>query len=287
VKDWTRKIDTAHAIIARAVAEWRPVAVVSLYSGGYDSAVATHVAYHRQRVPVWSIDTRMSADGWSDYVTATAAAMGWDHAIYSNDAGYKEFETWVAYHGAPRGEAGHSRAYQRLKERAIYRILMQCKTKHTDKVLFLTGIRKAESTKRNKIATESRRNGHSNIIFVNPILDWSDNDVTNYRWDHEIPENPFYSTVRGSGDCQCNWGNFITARKLQQHAPILWAERVSVIDRISREKHGYGWDGELEGQSQMFDDDGEICEGLCSNCSRDKGGIVEAQEWRALQEQTT
>lgn len=280
---WAERIDAAHTIIAAAVAEWQPVAIVSLYSGGYDSAVATHVTYQRQPVPVWSIDTRLSADGWRDYVATTAATLGWDHAIYSNDAGYAEFEAWVAKCGAPRGPLGHSRAYARLKERGLYRILAQYKTQRSEKVLFVSGIRRAESATRARIDVPFNRLGHSNIIFVNPILDWTDNDVTHYRWDHAIPENPFYRTVRGSGDCQCNWGNFITSRTLRQYSPILWAERVSAIDRVSRERHGYGWDGEIEGQAQMFDDDGEVCEGLCSNCSRDKGRIVAAQEWRALQ----
>jgi len=276
-------IEAAHAIIQGAIADWKPVAVVSLYSGGYDSAVATHVAQRLQTMPVWSVNTMLSADGWREYVTKTATAQGWDHHIYDNEKGYAEFVTWVGYHGCPNGPAGHSRAYQRLKERAIYRILMSYKQQRTDKVLFVTGIRRAESVKRAAIAQAVNRNGTSNIIFCNPLLDWSDNDCTNYRWDNGLPDNPFYSTVKGSGDCQCNWGNFITVRKLQQYSPVLWAERVAELDAISRAKHGYGWDGAIEGQVEMFDDALEPSFGLCSQCSRDKGALVEAQEYRALQ----
>jgi len=276
--------EEAFSILVDAVHDWKPVAIVSLYSGGYDSAVATHVAMRMYpALPVWSIDTNLSADGWHEYVTGVARQFNWNHAIYDNQAGYQEFETWVSYHGCPHGPAGHSRAYQRLKERALYRLLAQYKQNRTDKVLFVTGIRRAESARRAAIATPVNRVGHSNIIFVNPLLNWSDLAVTQYRWTHEIPENPFYATVKGSGDCQCNWGNFITYERLQRYAPTLAAGNVGRLHALSRDLHGYGWDGIARDQLGLFDE-GVPDLGLCSSCSRDDASRIAAAEWRALQE---
>jgi hypothetical protein len=67
---------------------------------------------------------------------------------------------------------------------------------------------------------------------------------------------------------------FITKRKLEKYSPKLAAGNVALIDRISREYHGYGWDGRLEGQMEAFEnfeDDGEMCSPfLCEGCSRSK-----------------
>lgn len=280
-------ITQSHQIIENAIAAATPehatLHVVILYSGGYDSLITAHVAHIHQRYSVWSIDTMLSADGWREYVTGVAQHYAWDHHIYNNETGYAQFQTWVAHHGCPRTRQGHTHAYRRLKERALYAILMQYKQQRHDRVLFLTGIRRAESNDRRDVG-EWRRMGHSNIFFANPILYWSDSDVTRYRWDHDLPENPFYATVRGSGDCQCNWGNFITLNKLRQHSPNLAHGRVHDLDASSRATHGYGWDGEIEGQLSMIDDDDDGSFSLCMQCSRDKGGIIEAQEYRALQE---
>jgi hypothetical protein len=61
---------------------------------------------------------------------------------------------------------------------------------------------------------------------------------------------------------------------LQKHSPELAAGNVAEIDRISRECHGYGWDGTPDGQMEMFEDEAGEAElttpFLCQNCSRSK-----------------
>ena len=63
---------------------------------------------------------------------------------------------------------------------------------------------------------------------------------------------------------------------------------MGLIDQISRQNHGYGWDGELDGISELIErdsvDDGEYTQfSLCSNCSRKKSVTNEAIEERYLQ----
>jgi len=104
-----------------------------------------------------------------------------------------------------------------------------------------------------------------------------------YRVEHSLPDNPFYNTVKGSGDCQCNWGNFIDLPTLKYYSPILASGNVEMIDNISRVEHGYGWYGKPpkpvnENQMTMFDVDldnlairreGELTSPfLCQGCSR-------------------
>lgn len=282
-------------IIDKAILDWQPVAVVCAYSGGYDSLVTTHLAHtaldlHGLPLSVWSIDTRLSADGWVDYVAGVAAAFGWQHTIHDNQAGFLEFVEMVKRYGCPRTKSGHyNLAYTRLKDRSFAELLRRYKNSLHDKVLILSGIRQVESAERQKKSEAVSRYGHSNLIFANPILTWTDEDLTHYRIAHNLPENPFYNTVGGSGDCQCNWGNFITLDALKRYSPILAAGNVKTLDEISKRLHGYGWDGEARDQTKMFDKDtldyGKLTTPfLCSNCSRSKrADRAQAAEFVALQ----
>jgi 3'-phosphoadenosine 5'-phosphosulfate sulfotransferase (PAPS reductase)/FAD synthetase len=276
-------------ILTEAIKTYKPAALVCLYSGGYDSAIVTHISHRLDTcgipLQVWSIDTQLSADGWRDYVSGIATGQGWPHQIYDNQAGFDQFVQFVNEEGCPRTRAIHSNVYQKLKERGIDAVHMLNKIDRHDKTLFISGVRRDESPERSDWS-EYSKGPKTNKCFVSPVVHWSDGQCNTYRVTHGLPDNPFYNTVRGSGDCQCNWGNFITLRTLQKYSPDLAAGNVAMIDKISRELHGYGWDGSPEGQTEMFDDDyqGEAeltTPFLCAGCSRRKvrasSHIVEAR----------
>ena len=271
-------LSESQRIVSTAIEEWQPVALVSLFSGGYDSMITTHILHrldtHGLLVQVWAIDTNLAADGWHGYVKYVAASFGWNFKIYDNEKGFLQFVHLVREKGCPRTRKMHTFVFQKLKERGFDAILQLNKTKRSDKVLFVSGMRRAESTSR-KDADEVSRIGKSNKIFAAPIVHWSNEECNWYRVEYNLPDNPFYNTVRGSGDCQCNWGNFITMRTLQRYSPDLATGNVALIDRISRDRHGYGWDGKIEAQMEMFEnfDGGEAILSspfLCAGCSRRK-----------------
>lgn len=281
---------TPQEILDKTIAEWNPVAIICAYSGGYDSLVCTHLV-HKLNIPqniplmVYSIDTKLSADGWVDFVKIIANGFGWNHHVYDNQAGFDEYVKWVKAAGCPYSLEGHKRAYNRLKDRAFSAILKLHKGDDIhNKVLFVSGVRKYESKEREKLENPINRRGSTNAIFCNPLFYWTDDEVFEYRMEHELPENPFYNTVGGSGDCQCNWGRFIPLRRLKKHSPNLASGNVAMVDKISRELHGYGWDGMPEGQTELpflaDEDDGIISPFLCTNCSRRK-----SPGWQAIQEE--
>lgn len=264
-------------ILTTAIEQWNPVALVSLFSGGYDSMITTHVLHrldtHGLPIQVWAIDTQLAADGWHEYVRSVSDRFGWDFQIYDNKKGFKQFVRSVTEKGCPRTRKMHTYVFQKLKERGIDAIHVMNKTQRSDKTLFVSGIRRAESTERQN-ADEVHRITKSNKLFCAPIVHWSNEQCDWYRIEYELPDNPFYDTVRGSGDCQCNWGNFITYRMLQKHSPQLAAGNVALIDQISKEYHGYGWDGTPAGQQEFLEDFEGECElsspFLCEGCSRRK-----------------
>lgn len=290
-------------IIDKAIQDWQPVAVICAYSGGYDSLVTTHLAHtaldlhtpsgasEGRGLPlsVWSIDTKLSADGWVEYVRDIGKRYGWQHTVHDNQAGFNQFVKLVIKTGCPYSREGHEATFNRLKGRSFDELLRRYKGKWRDKVLVLSGIRQSESAQRQKLTEPVQRRGESNLIFANPIFYWSEEQLTRYRTLHNLPENPFYNTVGGSGDCQCNWGNFITLDALKRYSPNLAAGNVKTLDEISKRLHGYGWDGEARDQGKLFDKDtldyGELTTPfLCSNCSRSKRtDRAQAAEFVALQ----
>lgn len=271
-------------ILTEAIALYQPRQIVILFSGGYDSMITAQVVKGLDTggVPVstWAIDTKLSADGWREYVESVANELAFpDFNIYDNQSGYNEFEDWVKSQGCPYTPDGHLRAYHRLKDRAIAAIHMLYKQERRDKNLFVSGMRRDESLKRHNVAEYSKFT-KSNICFCSPIVHWSNERVTAHRIENDLPHNPFYETVGGSGDCQCNWGNFCTLGKLQKHSPRLAGGNVATLDRLSRDGHGYGWDETpppewMKYQQALFPD--ELGEFLCSNCSRggDKHRVAE------------
>lgn len=287
-------VKQAQRILSEALEVYQPTALVCLFSGGYDSMIASHLV-HRLNVSghtvhVWSIDTNLAADGWHDYVSGVARQYGWDFEIYNNRAGFEEFVESVKLKGCPRNRPAHTWAYRRLKERGIRAIHMKYKDKRSDKTLFISGMRRAESTDRS-MADEYHRVDKSNLCFVAPIVHWSDFDCDQYRVRFGLPGNPFYDTVKGSGDCQCNWGDFINMRTLKKYSPELANGNVAILDEISRIRHGYGWDGAIVGQSELFkfvdtEDEEANLESpfLCQNCSRTKTRVpTDTVEYRYLQ----
>lgn len=273
-------------ILVEAIELYKPRHIAVLFSGGYDSMATAHrmKSINTDGLPVstWAIDTKLSADGWTDYVEGVAGELSLpDFHIYNNQSGYAEFERWVTEHGCPYSPGGHNRGYNRLKNRAIDAIHMRYKQNRSDTTLFVTGVRRSESVARAQWSEYSRKK-KSNICYVCPIVYWSDERIANYRIQNDLPTNPFYDTVGGSGDCQCNWGNFCTLKKLQQYSPRLANGNVATLDRLSREHHGYGWDENpppdwMKYQGVLFPDELDSLS-LCSNCSRsiDKHRIAEA-----------
>lgn len=270
------KQNSPQEIISNAITEWNPRTIISLYSGGYDSAVATHVLHtldtHGLPIRAWSVDTKLAADGWHEYVRSVAGQFGWSFDIFDNEKGFQQFVTLVVHMGCPKSRPMHTFVYQKLKERAFDALHMMYKVDRGDKTLFVSGMRRAESRARSD-AAEVARVGHSNKVFAAPIVHWSQEECDIYRLENGLPDNPFYSTVKGSGDCQCNWGDFIDLETLQEHSSKLAAGNVALIDHMSKDLHGFGWDSNDVVGATSSQSDGVAAlttPFLCSSCNRSK-----------------
>jgi 3'-phosphoadenosine 5'-phosphosulfate sulfotransferase (PAPS reductase)/FAD synthetase len=264
-------------LVARARGEHQPVATWCLFSSGNDSTVLAHrCREHYQGLAFIDTGTAVpgvvefvreyaewiekplrvlsAADAfrvivlgdlvwWARFLTAHDRAPGLsieafiarDTRRYGRASGG---ELGQLPHGFP-GPGAHGRAYNRLKERQIMTLLRTSKVGHprTARVLFLSGIRWAESRRRSKREAINRLPGKS-AVFANPLIDWTGEQMRSYRREHELPESPAAALLHRSGECNC--GAFASAAEERAMLKALYPEFFAGIEALEREAEAAG-----------------------------------------------
>jgi 3'-phosphoadenosine 5'-phosphosulfate sulfotransferase (PAPS reductase)/FAD synthetase len=295
-------------LIARARSEHEPVAVWCLFSGGNDSTVLAHrcrehyegLAFIDTGTAVPGVSefvvefaewigkplrvlhagdayrTMIVGDlvWWARFIAARDHEPGLsigtfiarDTRLYGRASGG---ELGQIPHGFP-GPGAHGRAYNRLKERQIMTLLRESKVSHPRRarVLFLSGIRRAESRRRSKREAINRLPGKS-AVFVNPLIDWTGAEMRRYRREHHLPESPAAALLHRSGECNC--GAFASAAQERAMLKALYPGFFAGIEALEREAHAAGvrwcrWGGyDLHG-NRAGEVTGRRAAMLCESC---------------------
>lgn len=214
--------------VEKAVEEHDPVKVFVAFSGGRDSAVTLDLAYRMSKkmgiIPenkfaVMSIITGLQADGWANWVVDYVKTIYGMEVEFYTGLGRHWFAENTKKQGFGYTPSLHTLYYRSLKERAIEAALRENKEGRYSRVLFLTGVRRAESAKRKNRDFIWRKGSR---VSVNMIAHFSDEDRDNY---HKalLPfyDNPFYDLYGSSGDCFCGWTCNNTVDEFAQESPDL------------------------------------------------------------------
>ena len=276
-------METVYRILNGAVQEHQPSALIACFSGGYDSMVMTHIVNQwvmdtRQQAPllVAAVDTLISADGWRDFVTDSAMAIGSKRFEIWDNPGIDLWEADVRERGFVYRKAQHKFYFYYLKQRVFRQMVQHFKTHEHDRIMFLNGVRRDESPDRAN-EPEVKRIGCG--VYVNPVLYWTQDDINLYRAEYDLPINPFYDRWNNSGDCGCNWHDHISVAALHR-----WGTKAAkIIDPLRQhnlEVFGYDYDEEpsqllrqeAAGQQRLFDWDTDCTPNLCAGCSKPEPG---------------
>ncbi len=264
-------------IVIEAKREHQPLATFCLFSGGNDSTVLAHRCREHYQQLAW-IDTGTAVPGVAEFVREFAAWIGKPLRVLQAGDAYRtmvlgDLVWWARFiaahdrdpalsidgliradelrygrasggglgqlpHGFP-GPGEHSRAYNRLKERQILALLRDSKQGHprSARVLFLSGIRRAESRRRAKRPATGRL-GSTSAVFASPLIDWTNQQMREYRAAHEIPESPAAALLHRSGECNC--GAFAKAGEERAMLKALYPEFFSGIEGLEREAEAAG-----------------------------------------------
>lgn len=226
-------VASARQTLLDAVKHYRPRAVVGLMSGGTDSHCATHLAASTLPVDfVAHINTQTGIRQTRDHVVKTCAENGWPLREYTppmiasfggkrrpvtptHPDARTAYEAYVYYWGFP-GPRQHAMIYARLKERCVRQLVRECKRKPRDKILLVSGVRRAESKRRMGYGQAVQQVGSQ--LWVAPLLFWDDEVKNRYLAEHGIVRSEVSRLLCMSGECLC--GCYAKPNELKEIA--LW-----------------------------------------------------------------
>lgn len=267
-------IRSPEEIIAEALA-FNPVAILALFSGGDDSLVSTE--WYMENVPgceVAHINTGIGLEITRRHVRETCARRGWKltEVRAKEDCG-QDYEKIVEKHGFP-GPDAHRYMYSLLKERPIRKLVRDRKTKTSDKVLLLTGIRHDESARRSGYGgAEVTKVGAQ--VWVNALYWVPQSEFQRIRSERQLQRGPASVSLGMSGECLC--GAFATPGELAGIRLLEpgTADRIERIEAVVKPKHGWGWEGRPPprlGSGKLappaFEPTDDLFSPLCTGCMK-------------------
>lgn len=224
-------VDAAFGTIAMHASNIdRSTVVRALFSGGKDSMVTAHISSHLPEFRGLGHVRTMTgpvADRHSDRALEIAAKQDW-HVITRSPS--ETLAALVAQFGLP-GPAAHTWMYIHLKERAIRKITSAAR-KAKQRIVYTAGMRAAESAKRAANSKELTEVTQTEW-WINPILDWSDEDVLEYIAFHGLS----VPSIGHSLDCFC--GSYATPEErewIQIEHPGQY-EYILLLEAIARAGH--------------------------------------------------
>lgn len=263
------KIADSADIVRRAVAEFNPTHIVSMVSGGKDSAASDQVA----RELGLKIDlvvhgnTRCGIPETSEFVRDHYGNLGSDFVEADAGTAYEDYVLRKGFFGV--GPNAHGFAYRVLKaqpfRKAISKAIRQ--GKRGVRILLLNGARQDESANRKKNLAEWRQDPASpGNIWTSLIHGWSQEDRDEYLASRGTPINPVAEQLCRSGECMC--GTMQTKAERAEAAALYpkWGAWIDGLDAEAKALHGFGWGDQfprerVTGQADLF-------QPMCVGCAR-------------------
>lgn len=225
-------LERANQIMQKAIEKYNPVVIFAGLSGGKDSIVSTHFSCENYGAIAVHANTLTGVQPTLDYTRNICKKFNWqliekeakpegppkyrkvktkngeqrlptDFSVFPNGRwqdGETAYEEFCFNFGMP-GPGQHGRMYQRLKERSFNAMRRDFKKSKKQNVMFVTGIRRDESSIRAGYNRAVSKVGSS--VWVNPFYWTTAYDFHLYREEFGLPVNPVSRTIGISGECLC------------------------------------------------------------------------------------
>ena len=242
--DLSSLLAKSNEIFESAVAEAnrgrrRLTGVVILFSGGNDSTTVAHMFRDRADYAAHA-NTGIGIEQTRQFVRDTCREWGLP-LLEGHPAENETYRESVLKNGFP-GPMQHTRMYVNLKQNTLLRIRDQLiEDPRRDRLIFLTGLRAAESPRRWARYQAGRMpiwRWRDRNLWVNPIIEWTKLDINTYkRANPDFPRNEVSDLLHMSGECLC--GAFIHSRRLDEIAEW-YPEVVAEIRTLEAEAEALG-----------------------------------------------
>lgn len=264
-----RKIAESADLVRRAVAEFNPTHIVSMVSGGKDSAASHQVA----RELGLKIDlvvhgnTRCGIPQTSEFVRDHYGHNESDYVEADAGTAYEDYVLRKGFFGL--GVGAHGFAYRVLKaqpfRKAISKAIRQ--GRRGVRILLLNGARQDESENRKKNLQQWRQDpGAPGNIWTSLIHGWSQDERDAYLKSRGTPINPVAEQLCRSGECMC--GTMQTKAERAEAAALYpeWGNWLDRLEAEAKERHGYGWGEKFP--RNVSATQGDLFQPMCVGCSR-------------------
>lgn len=237
-------ISDSAKIMKQAIEEFSPTHIVSMVSGGKDSA-ASHQCLIELGIQADLIvhgNTRCGIQETSRFVENYYGKMGCDFAVSDAGTAYEDYIMRKGFFG--KGIGAHGFAYRILKATPFRKTISKHirQGKRNIKVLLVNGARKDESENRKKNLKVFRADpAQKGNIWVNPIHNWTQEDRDSYLGSRQVKINPVAKALCRSGECMC--GTMQTKEERIEAAALYpeWGNWLDALEKEAVAKHGFGW----------------------------------------------
>lgn len=236
-------LDKSLKILRDAIDQFNPTHIVSMVSGGKDSAASDQVA-RELGVKIDFVmhgNTRCGIPETTEFVRNVYGQKG-DYVEADAGTAYEDYVMRKGFFG--KGIDAHGFAYRVLKatpfRKAISKHIRQ--RQRGVRVMLLNGARKSESENRQKHLKVWRQDPAApGNIWVNLIHDWDQDHRDNYLALCRTQINPVATALCRSGECMC--GTMQTKAERAEAAVLYpkWGEWLSGLEREAIRLHGFGW----------------------------------------------
>lgn len=282
-------IETAISRINEAILRFNPKLVVGLFSGGHDSLSCNLVASKATRFDgCLHVNTGIGIEATREFVRATCERQNWklweykaiENTYADGTPDPMDYDAIVRRYGFP-GPDAHSYMYIKLKQRSIQRFLRDVSANPEEPVLFISGARTEESTRRMG-NTKTEPSVYGNSVWLNAIHDWTKADTNALIDGLKVERNIVVDLIHKSGECLC--GAYAKRGELEELA--LWPQTRPAYERICalqaevmkrfpwkwEEAPPSWWNEKNNGQTFLLDyDDSEAWEQpLCHRCNQNQ-----------------
>jgi 3'-phosphoadenosine 5'-phosphosulfate sulfotransferase (PAPS reductase)/FAD synthetase len=260
-------LDQSMAIVRDAIKRYTPTHIVSMVSGGKDSACSDAVA-RELGIKIDFVmhgNTGCGIPETSSFVRQRYGALG-EYVEANAGTAYEEYVIRKGFFG--KGIAAHGFAYRVLKA-TPFRKAVSAEIRHGKRgirVLLLNGARKDESENRSANLQVYRQDPASpGNIWCSLIYDWSQRDRDSYLESRNVPINPVAKQLCRSGECMC--GTMQTAAERTEAAILYprWGAWLQNLENVARKLHGFGWGEQFPRVSK---NQADLFQPMCSNCIR-------------------
>ncbi len=259
------------SIIEQAVTDFKPSAIVMMFSGGDDSLTAYHVSKELGIKLDFVIhgNTRTGIEETTLFARKEVERLGGNYLEADAGSSYENYVMRKGFFGV--GLGAHAFSYHILKQDHFEKTISAHlrKRRRNFKILFINGARRQESKNRlitmaSPFKVTTRR---PNDMWVNIINEFTKEDCLDYLGGNGIKRNEVSKNLCRSGECMCGTLQSKGDRAEAKFFYPGWGNRLKDLEDRARKIHGFGW-GESKPKPQRFIQT-NLFQPMCTGCKID------------------